>query len=78
MLASANKNTSSGQGVNPYRRYGLHGRARERLPIPAFGFGKVSRSGEMPGPTVTVRMREDVMISRRRDTACMRVVVVLP
>src|SRR5690606_22278079 len=44
----------SGRGGNPHRRYAALPRARERLPR-----GRASRSGEMPGPTVIVRMKEN-------------------
>jgi len=42
-------------------------RARERFAVPS-GAVKVSRSGAMPEPTVTVRMKEDVrVVSRLRS-----------
>jgi hypothetical protein len=45
----------SGQGEIPYRRYAAQSwRARERLPLEGS-----SRSGEMPEPTVKVRMKEN-------------------
>jgi hypothetical protein len=52
----------SGQGETPYRRYAsLNGwRARERLPVEGS-----SRSGEMPEPTVKVRMKENARAGRR-------------
>ena len=51
----------SGQGETPYRRYAgpMAWRARERLPLEGS-----SRSGEMPEPTVKVRMKENARAGR--------------
>jgi len=52
-----NKNSSSGPGENPDRRYS------PQAPASAGG-----RSGEIPGPTVKVRMKEERQVLKDRKS----------